>query len=78
MVASTVTYLIPVVAVALGALVLGEPVTWNLFAGGVLVLLGLAIAEGRLGMGRQWRPGPSESEPRSPPGLRVSGRSPDP
>lgn len=43
-----VTYLIPVVAVALGVLVLGEPVGWNLFAGAAVVILGVALAEGRL------------------------------
>jgi drug/metabolite transporter (DMT)-like permease len=60
--ASMANYLTPIVAVALGALVLGELVTWNLFVGGTLVLLGVAIAEGRLGLGRHWRRGPSESD----------------
>jgi len=46
--ASTVTYLIPVVAVVLGALVLNEPLTWHLLAGGVIVLVGVAVSEGRL------------------------------
>jgi drug/metabolite transporter (DMT)-like permease len=46
--ASVVTYLVPVVAVALGAVLLGEPVTWNVFAGAAVVILGIAIAEGRL------------------------------
>lgn len=45
---SMVTYVVPVVAVALGALALGEPLTWNLFAGGAVVILGVAVAEGRL------------------------------
>ena len=45
--ASMVTYLIPVVAVILGVAVLGEPVTWNLFAGAAVVILGVAIADGR-------------------------------
>jgi hypothetical protein len=43
-----VTYLLPVVAVVLGILVLGEPVSWTLFAGTALVLLGIAVAEGRM------------------------------
>jgi drug/metabolite transporter (DMT)-like permease len=43
-----VTYLPPVVAVVLGILVLGEPVSWMLFAGTALVLLGIAVAEGRM------------------------------
>jgi drug/metabolite transporter (DMT)-like permease len=46
--ASTVTYLIPVVAVVLGALILSEPLTWHLLAGGVMVLVGVAVSEGRL------------------------------
>jgi drug/metabolite transporter (DMT)-like permease len=46
--ASTVTYLIPVVAVALGAVVLNEPLTWNLFLGALVVLGGVALSEGRL------------------------------
>jgi drug/metabolite transporter (DMT)-like permease len=46
--ASTVTYLLPVVAVVLGMVVLGEPIAWTLFAGTALILLGIAISEGRL------------------------------
>jgi drug/metabolite transporter (DMT)-like permease len=46
--ASMVTYLIPIVAVVLGVLVLGEPVGWNLFAGAAVVIAGIALAEGRL------------------------------
>lgn len=61
--ASVANYLVPIVAVALGAAVLGEPITWNLFAGAMLVLLGVAVAEGRLDAGRPWRPGLSESGP---------------
>jgi drug/metabolite transporter (DMT)-like permease len=47
---SLVTYLAPVIAVALGVLVLGERVTWNLFAGAAIVIAGVALAEGRLPM----------------------------
>lgn len=50
--ASMVTYLIPVVAVALGVIVRHEPVTWNLFAGAAVVITGVALAEGRIGPGR--------------------------
>ena len=46
--ASMVTYLIPIVAVALGVLVQGDPVTWNLFVGAAVVIAGAAMAEGRL------------------------------
>jgi len=38
-------YLIPVIAVACGALILHEPVTFHLVAGGLLMLAGVAIAQ---------------------------------
>jgi hypothetical protein len=44
--ASTVTYLPPVIAVIAGAVLLGEHITWNEPVGGVLVVLGAAIAQG--------------------------------
>jgi drug/metabolite transporter (DMT)-like permease len=44
-VASMANYLTPIVAVVLGAVILGESVTWNLFVGGTLVLLGITVAE---------------------------------
>jgi drug/metabolite transporter (DMT)-like permease len=47
-VASTVTYVTPVVAVVVGILVLGEPVEWYQPLGAAIVLLGVAIAQGRL------------------------------
>jgi drug/metabolite transporter (DMT)-like permease len=43
-----VTYLVPVVSTALGVLVLGEPLRWNEPAGAVVVLLGIALSQGRL------------------------------
>ncbi|GAA3074230.1 EamA family transporter [Streptosporangium carneum] len=46
--ASAVNYVVPVAAVLVGVVVLGEPVTWNLLAGGLVVLAGVAYAEGRL------------------------------
>jgi drug/metabolite transporter (DMT)-like permease len=46
--ASTVTYLTPLVAIIVGALVLGERITWNEPLGGVLVVVGAAIAQGVL------------------------------
>jgi len=58
--ASTVTYLVPVVAVTLGVAVLGEAVGWNDFVGAAVVLLGVAVAGGQLrrvpGLGRAGRP----------------------
>jgi drug/metabolite transporter (DMT)-like permease len=46
--ASTATYLIPIVAVLLGAFVLAEPFTWNLALGALTILAGVALSEGRL------------------------------
>ena len=54
--ASTVTYLIPLVAVVLGSLVLDEPVTWNLVAGAAIILVGVEVSEGRLGKTAQQDP----------------------
>jgi drug/metabolite transporter (DMT)-like permease len=42
-VASTVTYLLPVVAIVLGVLVLGESVTVAVLVGIALVLIGVAL-----------------------------------
>lgn len=51
--ASLVTFVVPVIAVALGAVARGEPVTWNLFVGAAVVIAGVALAEGRLSRARQ-------------------------
>lgn len=51
-VASTVTYVIPVVSTALGAVVLGEQLHWNQPAGTLVLLLGIAISQGRLSFRR--------------------------
>lgn len=55
--ASTVTYLAPLVAVAVGVAVLGETVAWNDFVGAGVVLLGVAVAGGQLRRGIQQRAG---------------------
>jgi drug/metabolite transporter (DMT)-like permease len=47
-IASTVTYLTPVVAVFVGWIFLGESITWNQPVGGALVILGAAMSQGRL------------------------------
>ncbi|WP_207916926.1 DMT family transporter [Micromonospora sp. KC723] len=47
--ASTVTYVIPVFAVLVGALVLDERLTWHQPVGALVVLLGVAVAQGLLG-----------------------------
>lgn len=46
--ASTVTYITPVVGVALGILILGETVTWNEPVGALVVFLGILLAQNRL------------------------------
>lgn len=47
-VASTVTYLTPVVAVGVGVALLGEELRWNEPVGALVVVLGAALAQGRL------------------------------
>lgn len=47
-IASSVTYITPLVGVLLGALVLGEAIVWNQPVGGAIVLLGAAIAQNRI------------------------------
>ena len=47
-IASSVTYVTPAVAVVAGVLVLGEPLAWNEPVGTVIVLVGVAISQGRL------------------------------
>ena len=59
-VGSTVTYLVPVVSTALGALVLGEPLRWNQPVGAAVLITGIAVSQGRL------------SGRRSPP-IRATG-----
>ena len=44
--ASMVTYIVPVFATVVGAVVLGEGITWYQPVGAALVLLGVAVAEG--------------------------------
>jgi drug/metabolite transporter (DMT)-like permease len=51
--ASTVTYITPVVGVALGILVLGEQVSWNEPAGAIVVFLGILLAQDRLRLRRR-------------------------
>lgn len=53
-IASTVTYLTPVVAVIVGVAVLHEPLAWNEPLGGALVLLGAAVGQGRLAAPRRY------------------------
>jgi drug/metabolite transporter (DMT)-like permease len=52
-VTSTVTYLTPIVGVALGILVLGETLSWNEPLGAVIVFLGILLAQRRLRLPRR-------------------------
>ena len=54
-IASSVTYVTPVVAVIVGVIFLGEGVTWYEPVGGAIVLLGAAIAQGRIRFTRAGR-----------------------
>lgn len=49
-IASSVTYLTPVVAIIVGVIFLGEKVTWYEPVGGLIVLLGAAIAQERISL----------------------------
>ncbi|WP_436838005.1 DMT family transporter [Micromonospora rifamycinica] len=53
--AATVTYLVPIFAVLLGALGLGERLTWHQPVGALVVLLGVAVAQGLVGPRRPRR-----------------------
>ncbi len=51
-IASSVTYLTPVVAIIVGIIFLGEKITWNEPVGALIVLLGAAIAQERIKLKR--------------------------
>jgi len=53
--ASTVTYVITLVSVIVGALVLDETITWNEPVGGLLIILGAATAQGLISRVRSTR-----------------------
>ena len=53
--ASTVTYITPIVGVALGIVILGESVSWNEPAGAIVVFLGILLAQNRLRLRRSSR-----------------------
>ena len=57
-IASTVTYLLPVIAIVLGVLILGETITILVLAGIALVLVGVALT-------RRKRQPERAAEPRS-------------
>jgi drug/metabolite transporter (DMT)-like permease len=51
-IASTVTYLVPLFSTVLGVAVLGETLSWNQPVGGAVVLLGVALTQGRVRLRR--------------------------
>ncbi|WP_433533246.1 DMT family transporter [Micromonospora sp. CA-263727] len=71
--ASAVNYLVPVVAVLVGAAFLDEPVTWNLVVGGLVVLLGMGHAENRLPRRRASRSAPPATAATGPATPDVTG-----
>jgi drug/metabolite transporter (DMT)-like permease len=54
--ASTVTYIVPLFATVEGMLFLGEPLTWYEPVGAVVVILGVAVSQGRLRIARRRTP----------------------
>jgi drug/metabolite transporter (DMT)-like permease len=63
---ASVTYLMPVVSTAAGAVLLGEPLTWYEPVGALVILAGVAIAQGALGAlvrRRGLQPTPAAAEP---------------
>jgi drug/metabolite transporter (DMT)-like permease len=60
-IAGTYAYVNPVVAVLLGTLVLGEPLTWRTLVGGVLILAAVAL----IVRAPRPKPKPEPSEPRA-------------
>ena len=61
--ASTVTYLIPVVGIALGVAVLSEALTWNEPVGAVIVIVGIRTAQNRpRPLRRACRRGPPDAD----------------
>jgi drug/metabolite transporter (DMT)-like permease len=68
--ASTVTYLIPIFAVLVGAVVLGERMNWHQPVGALVVLVGVAVAQGAFG---RRRPRPDVGAP-AVPAAEPAGR----
>lgn len=53
-IASSVTYVTPLIAILVGTIFLGESITWNEPVGGLVVLLGAAIAQERIKKPSNW------------------------
>lgn len=75
--ASTVTYITPVVGVALGVLVLGEEVSWHEPVGAAVVFLGILLAQNRLRMPRRRPPRDAGDDRRRSDRIRPAARPAD-
>lgn len=81
--ASTVTYITPIVGVALGILILGEELHWNEPVGALVVFVGILLAQNRLSGLKRKKGLPAEAEKPSlvnaeaikPPGGRPADRA---
>lgn len=71
---SMVAYLLPIYGIALGALVLSEPISWTTILGTVLVIGGIAIVNGRWGARPLLRQDPSPALPSNPANSTSAGR----
>ena len=72
--ASSVTYLIPLFAIIVGAAFLNEPVTWYEPVGGLLILVGAAISQDRFHRRRGESPEPvAHPASRSVTGHQAAG-----
>jgi hypothetical protein len=63
--ASSVTYLTPLSAAVVGVSLLGEQLTWNQPVGAVVVLTGVALAQGRLRALRRAAAAPDDASSRN-------------
>lgn len=74
--AATVGYLLPVVSVALGAIVLGEPLTPRIIAGMAVVLIGVALTQVALTRSALTRSAPNRTAPnRTAPNRTAPNRA---
>lgn len=69
--ASAVDYLVPIFAVVFGVLILGERLHASVLLGGVIVLIGMALSEGRLHL-----PGRSSATESSTPATAICDGAP--
>ena len=70
--ASTVTYVIPLVATLMGVLVLGEQLSWYQPVGGLIVLAGVAVSQGLLSRRRAPQMSGATASPQTQPQIIAS------